>query len=68
VTLIGKTSHPGTRLRAPTAQGLDFCCRDTMAGDVELTLRRSGQVILQARSNQCGLEVGGSPWDETWVG
>jgi tocopherol cyclase len=68
VTLTGKTDRPGTPLRAPTAAGLVFCCRDTMAGEVTVTLRRSGRVILEARSDQCGLEVGGSPWGETWVG
>jgi len=73
IELIGSTHHPGTPLRAPTAAGLAFCCRDTMQGELTLTLReRQGQkskgegVILQAKSHLCGLEVGGTPWEEPW--
>jgi len=69
VTLSGRTTRPGTPLRAPTAQGLIFCCRDTMSGELTLTLRdrQSKQIILEAHSTLCGLETGGSPWPETWV-
>ncbi|MCY7286515.1 MAG: tocopherol cyclase family protein [Cyanobacteria bacterium CAN_BIN43] len=69
VTLSGKTTRSGTPLRAPTAQGLIFCCRDTMSGELSLTLRdrQSKQIILEAHSTLCGLETGGSPWTETWV-
>jgi tocopherol cyclase len=67
VTLVGKTTRLGTPLRAPTEQGLIFCCRDTMAGEVSLTLRQAGRLIVEARSHLCGVEVGGTPWDETWV-
>ncbi|HEY9626390.1 MAG TPA: tocopherol cyclase family protein [Coleofasciculaceae cyanobacterium] len=66
VELVGTTHHPGTPLRAPTTEGLAFCCRDTMQGDLTLTLRGKQGVILQAQSHLCGLEVGGSPWDEIW--
>lgn len=68
VTLIGKTDLPGTPLRAPTAQGLVFACRDTMQGNVVLELRHrwSNQLILNATSSLCGLETGGQPWDEVW--
>ncbi|NET47693.1 MAG: tocopherol cyclase [Merismopedia sp. SIO2A8] len=38
VELVGTTNHPGTRLRAPTHDGLKFCCRDTAQGDLTLTL------------------------------
>ncbi len=68
VELIGTTDQPGTPLRAPTAEGLQFCCRDTMRGAVRLILRdRAGKTLLDATSHLCGLEVGGSPWDEVWV-
>jgi tocopherol cyclase len=69
VTLSGKTDRPGTPLRAPTEQGLAFCCQDTMSGEVSLSLRdrSSGSLILEAHSSLCGLETGGSPWTETWV-
>jgi tocopherol cyclase len=78
IELTGTTALPGTPLRAPTKNGLIFCCRDTMQGDLTLQLRsrsvlvgesdRSGksQLILEAKSSLCGLETGGGPWDEPW--
>ncbi|GAB4384643.1 MAG: tocopherol cyclase family protein [Elainellaceae cyanobacterium] len=71
VELIGTTSHNGTPLRAPTEQGLVFCCRDTMKGNVSLRLwKRQGfgqsSLILEAHSSLCGLEVGGGPWQQMW--
>lgn len=69
VSLIGTTDLPGTPLRAPTQDGLIFCCKDTMLGQLSLELRRVGESkpILEATSSVCGLEVGGSPWDEPWL-
>jgi tocopherol cyclase len=69
ISLTGTTDLPGTPLRAPTENGLIFCCRDTMQGQLNLELRRaqpSGQLILEATSSLCGLEVGGEPWDVPW--
>ena len=70
VELTGTTALVGTALRAPTLQGLVFCCRDTALGDVVLNLwQRHGnsqELILSATSGQCGLEVGGGPWDGVW--
>jgi tocopherol cyclase len=70
VELIGTTDLPGTRLRAPTNDGLVFCCTDTMQGMLSLELREfssgQGKIILKATSNLCGLEIGGSPWDNPW--
>lgn len=71
VDLTGTTTEAGTPLRAPTALGLDFCCRDTMNGDLTLELReKSGMnrshLLLKATSHLCGLEVGGGPWDSLW--
>lgn len=71
VELTGTTTQPGTPLRAPTEQGLDFCCRDTMNGHVTLELRtRSNpgrsQRIFRAESRLCGLETGGGPWTGVW--
>ncbi|MCS6814928.1 MAG: tocopherol cyclase family protein [Cyanobacteria bacterium] len=64
VEIIGTTQRSGTLVRTPTQQGLQFHCRDTMAGQVSLKLwQRSGQcytLILSATSDLCGLEVGGS--------
>jgi tocopherol cyclase len=66
VALTGTTTLPGTPLRAPTEQGLIFCCQDTMRGDLSLELRetKSQKVILKAESNLCGLEIGGGGWDD----
>ena len=68
ITLTGTTDLPGTPLRAPTAQGLRFVCRDTMLGKVtlELRTRHSNELILNATSSLCGLETGGEPWDGVW--
>lgn len=68
VELTGTTARPGTPLRAPTTEGLAFCCRDTMQGILTLTLRqRRGSTILQTTSSACGLEVGGGPWNDIWI-
>ncbi len=70
VELIGKTDQPGTPLRAPTQNGLIYCCRDTMRGNVTLKLyehqRRTQSLIVEATSDLCGLEIGGSGWDGQW--
>jgi tocopherol cyclase len=71
ILLTGTTDLPGTPLRAPTEKGLRFCCRDTMQGQLSLELRRSrqhsgNQLILEATSSLCGLEIGGEPWDTPW--
>lgn len=71
VEVTGTTSLPGIPLRAPTHEGMAFCCRDTALGDLSLKLwqRRGGELdlIVAATSTQAGLEVGGGPWDEPWV-
>lgn len=71
VELIATADLPGTLLRAPTAQGLVFCCRDTMRGQLQLRLYHQSRLILEARSSLCGVEVGGMadnaiPWAEVW--
>ncbi len=67
VSLTATTNSAGTPLRAPTQDGLIFFCRDTMQAEITLELRHQGNLILEAHSSLCGVEVGGSPWDETWV-
>ncbi|MGG6238531.1 tocopherol cyclase family protein [Nodosilinea sp. AN01ver1] len=71
VEVTGTTALPGIPLRAPTRQGMIFCCRDTALGDVSLKLwRRQGEnldLIVAASSAQAGLEVGGGPWEEPWI-
>ncbi len=66
VELTATCDRPGTPLRAPTPNGLQYCCRDTMHGCLSLQLRRGSEVILKATSSLCGLEVGGGPWDSPW--
>ncbi|MEM8639062.1 MAG: tocopherol cyclase family protein [Cyanobacteria bacterium P01_G01_bin.54] len=68
VEVLGTTEHTGTPLRAPTQQGLRFCCRDTMQGEVSVRLwDRRDRLLLNATSSLCGLEIGGAPWDKTWI-
>ena len=67
VTLRGTTDLPGTYVRTPTAKGLVFNCRDTTIGKLFLELKSHTEVILQAHSNLAGLEIGGSPWNQSWV-
>ncbi|MBO3458082.1 tocopherol cyclase family protein [Aetokthonos hydrillicola Thurmond2011] len=70
VELIATTDLPGTSLRAPTKNGLVFCCHDTMQGKLNLKLQEfsngQGKIILEAHSFLCGLEVGGKPWQNVW--
>jgi len=70
IELTGTTELPGTLLRAPTAKGLVFCCRDTMQGKLRLKMVElkggKSEIILEAESSLCGLEIGGGPWDEVW--
>ena len=68
--LHGTTAHPGVGLRAPTEQGVMYCCRHTAQGQVSFSLWRkfTGRLslILQATSQQAALEIGGSPWCDPW--
>lgn len=67
VTVRGTTDLLGTPLRAPTLDGLQFVCKDTMRGVVALELcDRANRLIVSATSMLGGLEVGGAPWDEIW--
>lgn len=70
IKLTATSDRLGTKLRAPTQQGLIFCCQDTMHGQLTLELRElrgsKSQPILKAHSSLCGVETGGGPWNETW--
>ncbi|KOP27820.1 tocopherol cyclase [Hapalosiphon sp. MRB220] len=70
VELTGITDLPGTPLRAPTENGLLFCCRDTLQGQLHIELREKNnnhqEIILKADSSACGLEIGGGPWNDAW--
>ncbi|MEB3212832.1 MAG: tocopherol cyclase family protein [Leptolyngbyaceae bacterium] len=69
VELSATCDRPGTPLRAPTYDGLVFCCRDTMQGRLKLTLGdRQKNQLIHASSHLCGLEVGGHYWDGPWHG
>ncbi len=66
--IIGTTDQPGNYVRVPTTEGLQFRCRDTMQGKITVKLRTlQGQVIINAASFLGGLEIGGEPWDKTWI-
>ncbi|MGB3310725.1 MAG: tocopherol cyclase family protein [Nodosilinea sp.] len=71
VEVTGTTALAGIPLRAPTQQGMIFCCRDTALGNVSIKLwRQHGgtlELIVAASSAQAGLEVGGGPWDQPWI-
>ncbi|NBO31695.1 MAG: tocopherol cyclase [Cyanobacteria bacterium WB6_1B_304] len=75
VELTGTTSHPGTLVRVPSQKGLVPLCRDTTGGYLTLKLwsyprhcfQGESSPILVAHSQQCGLEIGGSPWIEPWI-
>jgi tocopherol cyclase len=67
VKLTGKTDLAGTGLRAPTEEGLRYCCRDTMKGLLSLELSSTQGTIVAATSELGGLEIGGSPWDQDWL-
>lgn len=70
ISLTGTTDLAGTPLRAPTAKGLVFACSDTMQGQLSLELRQrsygKSQLILEAKSSLCGLEIGGDSWVQPW--
>ncbi len=67
VEILGHTEQAGTWVYTPTRQGLQPICRDTTAGHLQLTLgQQGGKVILQAKTEQAGLEIGGGPWDQAW--
>ncbi|MDX2215095.1 MAG: tocopherol cyclase family protein [Oculatellaceae cyanobacterium bins.114] len=70
VELLGTTDASGTLVRVPSAQGMVFDCRDTTHGQLTVSLwRRNPTVdtlIVSAQSHLAGLEVGGSPWHQTW--
>jgi hypothetical protein len=38
-----------------------------MQAEIQLELKQGNQVILFAKSDVCGVEVGGDPWTDTWV-
>lgn len=67
VKLLGTTQEAGTWVRVPTEKGLQFGCRDTIKGRLILELRdNTGKIIINEKSDLCGLEIGGHPWIEEW--
>ncbi len=71
VELLGTCTDAGVMVQVPTAAGLQFLCRDTTRGELQLKLwRRRGsslELVLEASSRQAGLEVGGREWSLPWV-
>jgi tocopherol cyclase len=64
VYIHAKTWHPGTLIMVPRATGLEYCCRDTTRGNLQLELNADIQVSTS--SDLAALEVGGKFWDCTW--
>ncbi len=68
IKIQGKTDDIGNYVRVPTAEGLQFLCRDTTQGNLSLELyNNEKKLILKATSSLGGLEIGGSPWDQDWI-
>ena len=65
--LTGTTDLLGTYVRTPTAKGLIFNCRDTTKGQLSLELKENKKTIIKANSSLAGLEIGGSPWNNSWI-
>ena len=73
VELVGCAPDAGAWVRVPTLEGLQWLCRDTTHGELQLKLWSVGsdsgigeQLLIDASSDLAGLEVGGGPWDEVW--
>ena len=69
VVLTGKATDEGAYVRVPTREGMRFLCRDTTHGELRVQLweAASNKPVIDAVSHLAGLEVGGKPWDESWV-
>jgi tocopherol cyclase len=68
IEIMGETEDLGSLVRVPTENGLAFCCRDTMQGQLSLELREAtGKIIVKASSSLAGLEIGGAPWEQAWL-
>ncbi|NEP20119.1 MAG: tocopherol cyclase, partial [Leptolyngbya sp. SIO4C1] len=70
LTLVGKARDAGGWVRVPTREGLQFLCRDTTHGELQVQLwskSDSALPIIDASSHLAGLEVGGAPWDSSWI-
>ncbi|ACB53037.1 conserved hypothetical protein [Crocosphaera subtropica ATCC 51142] len=68
IKIEGKTKSIGTYVRVPTADGLQFLCRDTVQGTLKIELQNNkGKTIFKATSSLGGLEIGGSPWHKDWI-
>ncbi|MEM9806671.1 MAG: tocopherol cyclase family protein [Cyanobacteria bacterium P01_D01_bin.56] len=68
VELIGQTPLNGVPVRVPTANGLEFMCRDTTQGELSVKLwkKSDNSPVITARSQQAGLEIGGHDWNHRW--
>ncbi|MGA1355705.1 MAG: tocopherol cyclase family protein [Prochlorothrix sp.] len=70
VEVEATTTEAGAWVRVPTAQGMQFCCRDSLRGQIRLRLGERGadrrSPRLDAWSDRAGVEVGGLAWSGTW--
>ncbi|MBD2156170.1 tocopherol cyclase family protein [Leptolyngbya sp. FACHB-16] len=65
--VVGWCDRPPAQVRVPTAEGMVFACQDTTHGHLTLKLWEGTTLILEAHTQSAGLEVGGGPWDVSWV-
>jgi len=73
VEVVGRALDESAWVRVPTRAGLQWLCRDTTHGQLQVKLWALGdgsagseRLIIDASSELAGLEVGGGPWDEVW--
>lgn len=68
IEMTGRAVDEGAWVRVPTLEGMQWLCRDTTHGELQVRLSEvdSDRTILLATSQLAGLEVGGGPWQETW--
>lgn len=68
VEIVGHATDKGALVRVPTLEGLQWLCRDTTHGKLQVKLWcvRSHRLMIDTSSELAGLEVGGGPWDEVW--
>ena len=68
VEIVGHAPDKGAWVRVPTREGLQWLCRDTTHGHLQVRLWSvvTHQLLVDESSDLAGLEVGGAPWNEVW--
>ncbi|MGD1905095.1 MAG: tocopherol cyclase family protein [Leptolyngbyaceae cyanobacterium] len=71
IVLQGTTEREPAPVRVPTRKGLQWHCWDTTRGQLTLQLWQQKnlapkKLLLEAKTNLAGLEVGGLGWTDPW--